>query len=223
MPSRAEVVTAGFAGGIGLHRRVIRSTTAGLRGLLLPSSTPGEVTTILQRINAGEDDACVMLVSLLYDELRALAARQMRQERWDHTLEPTALVNEAFIRLLGDQNLRIEDRAHFFGAAAEVMRRILVDHARKKLAEKRGGGRRAVALDEGIAWREVNSEDMLAIDEALTRLAEIDPEKSRIVELRYFAGLSVEETAALLGVSARTVKRKWRFAKAWLYREIGGA
>lgn len=189
----------------------------------MPSSTPGEVTAILQRVNAGHDDACVKLVSLLYDELRALAARQMRQERWDHTLEPTALVNEAFIRLLGDQNLRIEDRAHFFGAAAEVMRRILVDHARKKLAEKRGGGRRAVALDEGVVWREENSEDMLAIDEALTRLAGVDPEKARIVELRYFGGLSVEETAAVLNVSARTVKRKWRFAKAWLYREIGGA
>lgn len=184
--------------------------------------SPGEVTSLLNDINAGDDSALVRLVGILYDELHALAARQMRRERWDHTLQATALVNEAYMRLLGDRNIQLRDRAHFFGAAAEVMRRILVDHARKKLADKRGGGKAHAVLDDAIVWREDRSEDMIAIDDALTRLASLDPEKSRIVELRFFAGLSVEEIAAVLDVSTRTVKRKWQFAKAWLYREISG-
>lgn len=184
--------------------------------------TPGEITSLLNEINAGDDSALVRLVGILYDELHDLAARQMRRERWDHTLQATALVNEAYMRLLGDRNIQLRDRAHFFGAAAEVMRRILVDHARKKLADKRGGGKVHAVLNDAIIWREDRSEDMIAIDDALTRLAALDPEKSRIVELRFFAGLSIEEIAAVLDVSARTVKRKWQFAKAWLYREISG-
>lgn len=183
---------------------------------------PGEITELLGEINAGDESALIRLVGLLYDELHALAARQMRKERWDHTLQPTALVNEAYLRLLGDRNIQLHDRAHFFGAAAEVMRRILVDHARKKLADKRGGGKAHAQLDDVIVWREDRSEDMVAIDDALSRLAAMDPEKSRIVELRFFAGLSIDEIAAVLDVSPRTVKRKWRFAKAWLFREISG-
>lgn len=183
---------------------------------------PGQVTELLTQINEGDDTALVRLVALLYDELHALADRQMRKERWDHTLQPTALVNEAYMRLLGDRHMQLSDRAHFFGAAAEVMRRILVDHARKRMAEKRGGGRRHAPLDDVIVWREDRCEDVVAIDDALRRLAKMDPDKSRIVELRFFAGLSVDEVAAVLDVSPRTVKRKWRFAKAWLFREISG-
>ncbi len=187
----------------------------------MPDPPPGDVTAVLQEIHAGDETAFVRLMSMLYDELHALAVRQMRGERRDHTLQPTALVHEAYLRLLGDREVCFRDRTHFFGAAAEVMRRVIVDHARKHLAEKRGGGCRKVPLDGQLVWREDRPEDMLVVDEALTRLAGIDPEKSRIVELRFFAGLNVDETAAVLGVSPRTVKRKWRFARAWLYREIG--
>jgi RNA polymerase sigma factor (TIGR02999 family) len=181
-----------------------------------------DVTAILRQIGAGDQAALARLASVLYDELRDLAARQMRGERWDHTIQPTALVHEAYLRLFGNRTLEFQDRAQFFGAAAEVMRRILVDHARKYLAAKRGGQAARVEFEDGFVATEESPDQLIAIDDALGRLAEINPEVKRIVELRFFSGLSVDEVAAMIGTSPRTVKRKWRFAKAWLFRAIEG-
>ena len=159
---------------------------------------------------------------MVYDELRELAQRHMEAERPDHTLQPTALAHEAYLRLVG-REISWESRAQFFAVAARAMRRILVDHARRHKSAKRGGGREAMPLELG---REPSVSDrteyVLAVDEALNRLAEFDPQSGRVVELRFFGGLNVEETAQVLGVSARTVKRDWQLAKAWLLREITG-
>jgi len=189
-----------------------------------------DVTRLLKAINDGEKDAWEQLLAVIYDELRHLAGRQARRERRGHTLPRTALVNEAYLRLLGTKDTHWENRAHFFSAAAEAMRRILVEYARYHGAEKRGGGAKRVSLEEGGS-QEVTAEgrldrnlkvDLQALDEALHRLEadERNKDKASIVKLRYFAGLSVEETAKALGVSAATVKRDWAFAKAWLYREM---
>jgi len=167
------------------------------------SSNPGEVTQLLAQIHAGNKDAEDRLIPLVYTELRGLAAHYLRGERSDHTLQPTALVNEVYLRLTGMHEVDWQSRSHFFATAATVMRRILVDHARAQRAEKRAGFREAISLDE-----------------ALDRLSKVDARRSRIVELRFFGGLSEEETAHVLGISARTVKRDWRVAKAWLYNEI---
>ncbi len=195
--------------------------TAGSEQQEPPSS---DLTQILGDVNQGDRTALVRLLSLVYDELHKLAARQMDRERSDHTLQPTALVNEAYMRLLGGENMHWQNRAHFFGAAAEAMRRILVDHARARQALKRGGDQDRVPLDEADDVFErtaIGGDEMIAIDEALKKLADFDAKKRRIVELRFFAGLTVEETAEILDISARTVKREWRFAKAWLYRQMG--
>lgn len=167
----------------------------------------------------GDDGALERLVPLVYDELRRIAARQLRGERSNHTLQPTELVHEAFMRLVR-QNVSWQNRAHFFGVAAEIMRRLLVDHARKKRADKRGAGMETIALDERIEWPAARDLDIVALDECLTALAELDPQQARVVELRFFAGLSIEETAEVLGVSDSTVKREWRVARAWLLREM---
>jgi RNA polymerase sigma factor (TIGR02999 family) len=188
----------------------------------LAEPTAGEITAILREIGSGDHSALARLASVLYDELHDLAARQMRGERWDHTIQPTALVHEAYLRLLGNKKLKFHDRAQFFGAAAEVMRRVLVDHARKHLAKKRGGQAARVLLDDTLVGEEEAPDQLIAIDDALTSLAQVNPDVKRIVELRFFSGLSVEEVAAVVGSSPRTVKRKWRFAKAWLYRAIEG-
>jgi RNA polymerase sigma-70 factor, ECF subfamily len=181
---------------------------------------PGDITVLLSELRAGNRSAESKLMPLVYSELRRVARRYMRSERPDHTLEPTALVHEAYLRLVGQREINWQNRAHFFGVAAQLMRRILVDHARARKAEKRGGHEPRLALDEGLAFTEEKSAELLALDEALTRLSQRDPRLGRAVELRFFAGLSEEEAAEVLGISTRTVKRDWQTARAWLYKEI---
>jgi RNA polymerase sigma factor (TIGR02999 family) len=179
-----------------------------------------ELTALLQQVNAGRDDALEQLMPVVYGELRRQAARYLRRERQNHTLQPTALVNEAFLKLIDQRNVRRQNRAHFFGIAAQAMRRIMIDHARTRQRIKRGGVQHAVTLDEAMIAGEARSIDVLALDEALTRLAAIDERQARIVELRYFAQLSVEETAEVTGLSPATVKREWAMARAWLHAEL---
>jgi len=157
---------------------------------------------------------------LVYDELRRLAAAYLRRERSDHTLQPTALVHEAYLRLVEERRVGWKSRSHFFGVAAKLMRRILVDHARAQLAEKRGARPPRVALTEAIAMSRERPDEMVALDDSLTRLTTLDPQQGHIVEMRVFGGLTVAETAAALSISPATVKRDWSFAKAWLLRDI---
>lgn len=182
---------------------------------------PEEITQLLAAYNNGDHQALEQVFPLVYNELRRLAAGYLRREREDHTLQPTALVHEAYLRLLG-QDVDWQNRAHFLGVAAQMMRRILVDHARQHRSEKRGSGGVKIALDEveAINLSAERAADLIALDDALTALAEFDPQKSRMVELRYFAGLSVEETAKVLGISIATFVRQWKTTRAWLYREI---
>jgi RNA polymerase sigma factor (TIGR02999 family) len=187
------------------------------------SSNPGEVTELLAQIHAGDKEAESRLIPLVYSELRRLAAHYLRGERPDHTLQPTALVHEAYLRLTRLQEVDWQSRSHFFATAATVMRRILVDHARAQRAEKREGFYEAVSLDDVSIVSAGRSAELVALDEALERLAGIDERRSKIVELRFFGGLSEEEAAQVLGISTRTVKRDWRVAKAWLYNEINCA
>lgn len=184
------------------------------------NSSQQEVTRLLIRLMDGERAVLDDLLPLVYAELRRLAAGYLRHERPGHTLQPTALVHEAYLRLVDQTQVQWQNRAHFFGVAAQMMRRILVDHARSQQAEKRGGDIQKLALDENIDVSGERAAELIALDDALARLAELDPQKSRIVELRFFGGLSVEETAEVLGVSAPTVKRQWRMAKAWLYGQV---
>jgi RNA polymerase sigma-70 factor (ECF subfamily) len=181
-----------------------------------------EVTALLRRASAGDDVARSALFDVLYSELRKLAEAAMRRERSDHTLQPTALVHETFVRLADDGG-RFENRAHFFGVAASAMRRVLVDHARSRRTQKRGGGTAFVDVDDldSLAGTPAGAVDLVALDDALSRLSSLDPRQGRVVELRFFAGLSVEETAAILDLSPRTVKREWQMARAWLRREFG--
>lgn len=184
------------------------------------SATPGEVTRLLIAMQDGQGDAEARLLTLVYDELRRLAASYMRRERPDHTLQATALVHEAYLKLT-EQNANWQNRAHFFGVAAQVMRRILVDYARTHKAEKRGGGHVKLSLNEALLLSSAKSHELIDLDEALSRLAAVDPRQARVIELRFFAGLSVEETAEVLGRTTRTVNRDWRMAQAWLRRELG--
>ena len=218
------------------------------------ASTPAahEVTRLLQALSRGDPNAMGRLIPLVYDQLHRVAAARFEGERGNHTLQPTALVHEAYLRLVDQRRVRWQNRAHFIGVAAHLMRRILIDHARGRLAAKRGGPpdtftlanvaftgedqhevplllhRRAVcvtAIDElGAVQRPAGPDeiDVLALDEALARLTALDAQQGRIVELRFFGGLTVEETAEVLGISAATVKRDWRLAKAWLHREMDG-
>jgi RNA polymerase sigma-70 factor, ECF subfamily len=179
-----------------------------------------EVTRLLQEASSGNPDAMSRLIPLVYDQLRKLAASQFERERHDHTLQPTALVHEAYIRLVGQRHVRWQNRAHFIGLAARLMRRILIDHARSHHAAKRGGSQQRIPLDESLPGREPDSLDIIALDAALQRLSALDPQQGRIVELRFFGGLTVEETALVLEISPATVKRDWSLAKAWLHREI---
>jgi RNA polymerase sigma factor (TIGR02999 family) len=178
------------------------------------------MTGLLEAASHGDPAAMSQLLPLVYDELRRVAARLMRRERPGQTIQATALVNEAYLRLLGGRAPAFQDRAHFMAIAARSMREILVDRARARNAAKRGGGAAAVELDESRMAGQPMSEDVLAVDEALTRLANIDARQARVVELRFFAGMSVEEIAEATGVSAGTVKRDWAVARAWLYREL---
>jgi RNA polymerase sigma-70 factor (ECF subfamily) len=192
-----------------------------LIGMPDPVMTPPQqdVTSLLVASSQGDAEALDKLLPLVYAELRRLAESYLRSERADHTLQATALVHEAYIRLI-DQNVSWQNRAHFFGVAAEMMRRILIDHARRHQARKRGSGAVKLSLDEALSMSDERAAELVALDDALKALAEFDPQKSRIVELRFFGGLSIEETAKVMGVSAPTVKRQWKLAKAWLYKEV---
>lgn len=182
-----------------------------------------DVTVLLDRWNRGDHAAQEELLALLYGELRGLAARLLRGERSDHTLQPTALVHEAYMRLVGLTDLTLESRRHFYGAAAGTMRRVLVDYARQRKAHKRGGPDAVrVDVEDLDALAGPGSLDFEALDQALEGLTRAAPDQARVVELRYFAGLSIEETADLLDVSPATVKRHWAFARAWLYRALDG-
>jgi RNA polymerase sigma factor (TIGR02999 family) len=182
-----------------------------------------DLDKILRSAQAGDAHAAQELAALLYDELRELARREMSGERRDHTLQPTALVNEAYLRLVGGNGSSFADRDSFFAAAANAIRRVLVDHARKRARDKRGGGLVRVPLDGLDVAEPLADEDLLALDDALARLARFDPTKARIVELRFFAGLSVDELVKAVGASESTIRREWRMARAWLRAEMDGS
>jgi RNA polymerase sigma factor (TIGR02999 family) len=183
-----------------------------------------EVTELLIKWGGGDKDALDRLLPMVYTELHRMAAHYLRGERVDHTLQPTALINEAYLRLIGSKSVTWESRAHFFGIAAQVMRRILVDHARQHRADKRGGEFKKVPIDAANELASKQEDiDLVALDAALTRLAEVDPEQSKLVELRYFAGLTIEDAAQVMSMSLGTAKRRWTSAKAWLRREISRA
>lgn len=182
--------------------------------------SPGEVTLLLAEMKRGNSEALPKLIPLVYHELKRLAAYFLQEEREGHTLQPTALVNEAYLRLAG-QKASWQNRAQFMGVAAQLMRRILVDYARQRIAAKRGGGEMPFDIETcEIGGGVEQSEEMLAVDEALARLAELDPKQAKVVEMRYFGGMTVEETSEALGIAPRTVKREWALAKAWLRVEI---
>src|SRR5262245_40427340 len=186
--------------------------------------SPAQITRILQEWQAGSHDALDRLIPLVYDELHALASRQLVHE-WRHDrLQTTVVVNEAYLRLFGQREVDWQNRGHFFAVAAQLMRRILVDQARHELREKRGGGSLPVALNDAIpaAPAAVDAVETLDLDRALQKLEQLDPDEAKIVELRFVGGLTVEETAAALGISPATVKREWTIAKAWLHRELVG-
>jgi RNA polymerase sigma factor (TIGR02999 family) len=183
-------------------------------------ANPGEVSLLLARFSRGDTSAEGRLMPLVYNELRRLAASYMRHERPSHTLQATALVNEAYMRLVRPQKVDYKDRAHFFGIASRLMRQILVEHARGHQAGKRGGHTPKIQLDDGLVFAPEKSAQVLALDEALEDLARLDSRQCQIVELRFFTGLSVEETAEVLSVSASTVKQEWAVAKVWLHRRI---
>ena len=180
-----------------------------------------DVTMLLKELSSGNQDVLAELIPLVYDELRRLAAYHLRRERGNHTLQATALVHEAYLRLVDQRHVDWKNRSHFFGVAAHLMRRILLMHARRVHAAKRGGSAQRISLDEGVVFTREHSPELVVLEELLTRLAALDPQQARIVELRFFGGLSVEETADLLGISSATVKRDWAMAKAWLAREMG--
>jgi RNA polymerase sigma factor (TIGR02999 family) len=183
-------------------------------------SSQEDITRLLIAWSNGDREALSKLTPLVYDQLRLMASRFMQRERPDHTLQPTALVNEAFLRLVKQKGIKWQNRAHFFGISAKLMRQILVEHARSYQTAKRDSGGPKLSLDEAMFVPEEKGVDILALDDALTRLADFDPEKSRIVELRFFGGLNIEETAEVIGVSPATIKREWSVAKAWLHSEI---
>jgi RNA polymerase sigma factor (TIGR02999 family) len=184
-----------------------------------PTSPPGELFRLWR---SGDEEALHRLLPLVYEELRRVARRHLRGERQDHTLQTTALIHEAYLRLMDQGNAEARDHCHFVALTSHLMRQILVDHARARLAKKRDGGQR-VTLAEDLAIAEPGEIDVLAVDEALSRLAGLDVQQARVVELRYFGGLSIRETSEALGVSEATVKRDWATARAWLHREIQSA
>ena len=186
----------------------------------MSSSDSSDITRILKRVSSGEAHAAHELLPLVYEQLRAAAQKQMARERGDHTLQATALVHEAYLRLVGPLDLPWENRAHFYVAAAEAMRRVLIEHARKRGRVKRGGGLRKIPLSGDELARDSDPDEIMSVDAAIRRLEERDGRMARIVRLRFFAGLGVAETAAALGLSDRTVRREWALARAWLHREL---
>ena len=179
-----------------------------------------QVTQLLIKWSSGDEESLKALIPLVYEELRRVARRYLRRERPDHTLQSAALVHEAYVRLVDQRDANWQNRSQFFGVAAQLMRRILVDYARRRSAARRGAGDTNLPLNEELASPGQPDLDVLAVDDALNTLAKLDPKQSRIVELRFFSGLSIEETAEVLGVSPATVKREWTIAKAWLYLQI---
>ncbi len=190
-----------------------------------PASQPADVTQLLVAWSKGDRSASDHLLPIIYDELHRSAARAMRNEPVGHTLQPTALVNEVYLRLVDQSRADWQNRSQFFAVAAQIMRRVLVDHARAHASEKRGGGTRSVTLDDlrDAAQPRSGELEILALNDALEKLEALDPNQARIVELRYFTGLNIEETAGALGVSSATVKREWAVARAWLRRELSDA
>jgi len=189
------------------------------RGSSTGESSPGDVSTLLRAWSDGDQRALTELTPIVYDELRRLARRYMKRERGGHSLQTTALVNEAYLRLVGYKRMHWQNRAHFLAVSAQAMRRILVDHARRRNV-KRGADQERVSLDDAAVAGTVRSGDFVSLDDALNALGELAPRKAQVVELRFFGGLSVDETAEVLHVSAITVMREWKSAKAWLYREL---
>jgi len=191
---------------------------------MMTVAKPGEgnLTELLHDWCEGDKAALDRLTPLVYDELRRIAHRYVQREREGHTLQTTALVNEAYLRLAGQQKVAWQNRAHFFAVTAQVMRHILIDHARRRRYVKHGGEIQQVSIEDASVMTEQRAADLIALDEALVELAKLDPRKSRVVELRYFGGLSLEETAEVVGVSLMTVRRDWRAAKAWLYKAVNG-
>lgn len=181
-----------------------------------------DVSAVLAEIVAGKDDATERLMPLVYDEMRRIAQRLLRHENPGHTLQPTALVNEAFLRLAGKNSIDWQGKTHFFAIGAKVMRRILVDHARGKKTQKRGGEQCRIPLSDELCVSSRNDEDVLAVEEALQKLEDLDQRQAQVVELRFFGGLTVEEVAEALGVSKRTVESDWTMVRAWLRRELSG-
>jgi RNA polymerase sigma factor (TIGR02999 family) len=188
-----------------------------------PARSPHEITQLLAEWSDGNQTALDKLYPLVYDELHKMANRYMKRERKDHTLQTTALINEAYVRMVDQKNVHWENRAHFFAISAQIMRRILIDHARRHHYAKRGGGALKVSLDETAMVASDPASDMLLLDEALNRLAEMDPRRGQVVELRYFGGLNNKEIAGVLKISENTVTRDWNMARAWLYQELSGS
>ncbi len=188
----------------------------------MSSPSPGEVTRLLEKWSGGQQSALDELMPIVYSELRKLARIHLRRERTGHTLEATALTHEAYLRLVGQRKVRWQSRAHFFSVAAQMMRRILVEYARKRQTTKRGSGAAQVSLVDGHGATAPTTIEVLSLHEALGRLAEMDPRQSQIVELRFFGGLTIDETAEVVGASPATVKREWQVAKLWLQREMEG-
>ena len=182
-----------------------------------------DLTGLLLRWNAGDEQALEHITPLLYDDLRRLAQAALTRERPGHTLSATALVHEVYLRLVDQRRVRWENRDHFFGAASHIMRRVLVDHARARSAAKRGGGVPAIAIEDATASIDGVSDEMIALDGALTKLGEADPRKVRIVEMKFFGGMTNQEVASALGISDATVERDWRMARAWLINALGGS
>jgi RNA polymerase sigma-70 factor (ECF subfamily) len=185
------------------------------------SGSDGKVTVLLKSLSEGNAAAAEELMPLVYDELHRLAAGYMRRERPDHTLQPTALINQAYLRLAKQEDVAWQNKAHFVGVAANIMRRVLVDHARERHTAMRGGKKTQVDLDEGLAVSAEKSAEILALEDALTRLEKLSPRQAKVVELRYYGGHSVEEIASALGIAPRSVKRDWSLARLWLSEQIG--
>jgi len=210
---------------VGVYRARLRAaskpTDHGNPNLLRMSDSPIDVTMLLRDVSGGSKSALEKLVPVVYDELRRLAAHYLRQERSEHTLQATALVHEAYLRLVDQRNVDWKNRNHFFGVAAHLMRRVLLIHARDHRAAKRGGSAQKISLEDTAILSSEQADDFVYLDELLHRLAALDARQEKVVELRFFGGLSIEETAELLGVAPATVKRDWVMAKAWLARELG--
>jgi len=200
-----------------------KSRPARVFGDPVPESSTQPVSALLARWRAGDEEALGALLPVVYKELRRLAHRSLQRERPDHTLQSAALVHETYLRLVKQDGERFQNRAHFFAVCALLMRQVLVEYARNKRAAKRDGGERLTLNDTVALVKNNRSVDLLALDDALNELAKLDPQQSRIVDLRFFGGLSIDETSRVLGISAATVKREWSTAKAWLHHEISGA